>query len=232
MRRLLPIKLMLFSLVVAACVTINVYFPAAAAEKAADQIIDTVTSRGTALPVTPAAPSGTGAAPVAPPVAPPATPTNDGSGKPRAAVPVPGATTNLLARAAWQVLAVLVPAAQAQSANLDVSTPEIRALTASMQQRFSQLSRFFDAGAVGLTSDGMIAVRDANAVSLADRALVTRLVAEDNKDRATLYGEIAKANGHAEWEGDIRRTFARRWIERGAQPGWYYQDSGGAWQKK
>ncbi|HQU86958.1 MAG TPA: hypothetical protein PK620_00125 [Denitromonas sp.] len=31
-----------FSLAIAGCVTINIYFPAAAAEKAADQIIDEV----------------------------------------------------------------------------------------------------------------------------------------------------------------------------------------------
>ena len=30
----------------------------------------------------------------------------------------------------------------------------------------------------------------------------------------------------------IRKTFARRWIERGAQPGWYYQDASGAWKQK
>jgi uncharacterized protein YdbL (DUF1318 family) len=44
--------------------------------------------------------------------------------------------------------------------------------------------------------------------------------------------EIAKANGHPEWEGDIRKTFARRWVERGARPGWYYQNASGAWVKK
>ena len=64
-------------------------------------------------------------------------------------------------------------------------------------------------------------------VPLAERATVKRLVAEDNNDRKTLYAEIAKANGHPEWEGDIRKTFARRWVERGAKPGWYYQDAGG-----
>ena len=219
MRRMLTVKLMLLSLAVAACVTINVYFPAAAAEKAADQIIDTVTSRGVALPVEPPGPQ--------------AQPPPDA---PRGAVPptsaLPSARPGVLARLAYGTLTLLVPAAQAQSANVDVSSPEIRALTSSMQQRFGELSRFFDSGAVGLTSDGMIAVRDQNAVGLADRALVARLVAEDNRERASLYAEIARANGHAEWEGDIRRTFARRWIERGAKPGWYYQDSGGAWQKK
>ena len=219
MRRMLPFKLILVSLAVAACVTINVYFPAAAAEKAADQIIDTVTSRGVALPVEAPAP-----------------PTQPQQSAPRGTTPptsaVPATHAGMLARLAYGTLTLLVPAAHAQSANMDVSSPEIRALTGSMQQRFGELSRFFDSGAVGLTSDGMIAVRDQNAVGLADRALVARLVAEDNRDRTALYAEIARANGHAEWEADIRRTFARRWIERGAKPGWYYQDSGGAWQKK
>src|ERR1700753_2031395 len=45
MRRLLSIKLLALSCLLAACVTVNVYFPAAAAEQAADRIIDTVTSQ-------------------------------------------------------------------------------------------------------------------------------------------------------------------------------------------
>jgi len=75
-------------------------------------------------------------------------------------------------------------------------------------------------------------VRDPNAAPLAERATVKRLVAEDNRDRTSLYAEIARANGHAEWEADIRKTFARRWIETGANPGWYYQDAGGKWMQK
>ena len=86
-----------------------------------------------------------------------------------------------------------------------------------MQQRFGQLQKYFQSGVIGLTTDGLVAVRDQNAVPLAERAVVTRLVTEDNRDRETLYAELAKANKHPEWEPDIRRTFARRWVERGAQ---------------
>ncbi len=67
---------------------------------------------------------------------------------------------------------------------------------------------------------------------LAERANVKRLVAEDNRDRSALYAEIAKANDHPEWEADIRKIFARRWVERGAKGGWFYQDAGGAWKQK
>jgi predicted small lipoprotein YifL len=39
---LYPVVLALVSIILTACVTINIYFPAAAAEKAADQIIEEV----------------------------------------------------------------------------------------------------------------------------------------------------------------------------------------------
>jgi uncharacterized protein len=210
MRRPLPLKLVPLKLVVvvllAACVTVNVYFPAPAVEKAADQIIDTVTGQK---------------------------PQNSSERPPNSSYVAPESKDPILLVAMGRALELLVPAAHAQaSANLDISTPEIRAVTGSMQQRFGELKKYFDSGVLGLTSDGLVDVRDQNAVPLAERAAVKRLVSEDNKDRATLYTEIAKANGHPEWEPEIRRIFARRWVERGAQPGWYYQDNDGSWKKK
>ncbi len=203
-------KITLASVVIGACVTINVYFPAAAAEKAADQIIDAVTGA-----------TGNGAARPAPA---PATPPTGQFRRQE---------SNLLVVALGKVLYAIVPAAQAQdAANLDISSPEIRAITASMQARFGQLQKFFDSGALGMTLTGLIELRDASSVSLPDRALINRLVVEDNKDRETLYTEIAKANGHPEWAADIRKTFARRWVERGARAGWYYQNASGAWITK
>jgi uncharacterized protein YdbL (DUF1318 family) len=205
-------KLAVASLVIGACVTINVYFPAAAAEKAADQIIDAVTG---------AASSGAqrqAPAPAQPPI---------GHNQDKYREP------SFLVAAVGRALYALIPAAQAQNAaNLDISSPEIRAVQGSMTARFAQLRKFFESGALGLTQDGLIQIRDAASLALPDRGLLNRLVAEDNKDRETLYSEIAKANGHPEWAGDIRKTFARRWVERGAQPGWYYQNPAGAWVQK
>jgi uncharacterized protein YdbL (DUF1318 family) len=204
-------KLAMASLVIGACVTINVYFPAAAAEKAADQIIDAVTGA-----------AGSGAQRQTPPPASVPTGQNSAYREP-----------NFLVAAIGNALYALVPAAQAQgAANLDISSAEIRAVQGSMTARFSQLRKFFDSGALGLTQDGLIQIRDGSSLSPGDRGLLNRLVADDNKDRETLYSEIAKANGHPEWEGDIRKTFARRWVERGAQPGWYYQNPAGAWVQK
>lgn len=114
--------------------------------------------------------------------------------------------------------------------NLEIDTPAIAALQQSMQKRHAQLEPLYAAGAVGLASDGTVALRDAASVPLAQRAQVTSAIAAENADRAALYREIARANNHPEWEGDVRRTFAQRWIDR-AQSGWWVQQ-GGKWVKK
>jgi uncharacterized protein YdbL (DUF1318 family) len=116
-------------------------------------------------------------------------------------------------------------------ANLEINTPAIARLQASMQQRYAQLAGYYASGAVGLTRDGDIALRDANAVPLAQRQQVNSLVAAENQDRAALYREIARANNKPEWESNIRSTFAQRWIEK-ARPGWYYQNTSGNWVRK
>lgn len=185
----------------AACVTINVYFPAAAAEKAADRIIEDIWGP-------------------------------DKAGKPA------GSEQSSTERTAGEVLVAalqgtldfVIPPAQAQ-ADIDISSPAIRALTASMKTRNADLEPFLSSGAIGLTSDGLIEIRDANTVPLADRTRLRTLVSADNADRESLYREIASANGHPEWEADIRSTFAERWIAN-ARAGWYYKSKAGAWTQK
>jgi len=183
----------------AACVTINVYFPAAAAEQAADKIIEEVWGEG----------AGKAA-----------------SGQSSDA----GGVMDGGARMARLLIDWLIPAAHAQQANLDISSPAIGKIEASMKARHAQLLPYYNSGAIGLTDNGLIAVRDAKAIPLAARKTVNQLVADDNRDRAALYREIAAANGHPEWQAQIQATFARRWIDL-AQSGWYYQ-SGGGWKSK
>lgn len=114
--------------------------------------------------------------------------------------------------------------------NLEVDSPAISALKRSMQQRHAQLAPLYGSGAVGLAADGSVALRDASAVPLAQRAQANTLVAAENADRSALYREIARANGRPEWESDVRSTFALRWVQR-AQPGWWVQQ-GGNWVQK
>jgi len=119
----------------------------------------------------------------------------------------------------------------AQNANIEINTPAIANLKQSMQQRHAQLQPYYDNGAVGLTRDGSVALRDANSVPLAARQSVNALVAAENQDRNALYHEIARANNHPEWERDIRNTFSQRWISL-ARPSWWYQQADGSWRQK
>jgi len=186
-----------------ACVTINVYFPSAAAEQAADRII-----------------RGVYGDEVKPAPAP--------SEKPQ-----PGSSREIPTDTApWPLVLLewLVAPAHAE-ADINIQSPAVQSIRAAMQARFAQLQTFYDDGSVGMTNGGLIAVRDLNAVGLRDRQTVRALVADENRDRQGLYAEIARANGHPEWEADIRKTFAARWIAN-APSGWWYQDAGGGWQRK
>ncbi len=179
---------------VSACVTINVYFPAAAAEKAADTIIEEVWGK-----------------------------------RPGEASQTEPQSRRIASRLVTGLFDAVLPAAQAQ-VDLEISTPAINKLKNSMRSRHEQLVEFYNAGAVGLTGDGLIDVRDAKLVGLSERNRVKQLVELENRDRNALYREIALANGHPEWEPDIRATFSRRWVSN-SEAGWWFQSPTG-WQQK
>lgn len=128
------------------------------------------------------------------------------------------------------VLTLLASPFVTAAPNLEINTPAIHALKNSMQARHKQLAPHYNSGAIGLTNNGMIAVRNAKAVPLKDRQGINGLVTAENADRGKLYKEIAVANGHPEWETSIRESFAGRWIDK-ARTGWFYQKAGG-WVKK
>jgi len=129
------------------------------------------------------------------------------------------------------VFFVMVSQASFASTNIEIDTPAINQIEKSMQQRYSRLVPFYTSGAVGFTQNGLIAMHDANAVSLAERQAVNSLIAAENQDRNALYLEIARANSNLAWEKEIRRTFGQRWIKL-AKAGWWYQATNGTWVKK
>ena len=186
------------ALLLAACVTINVYFPAAEAQQAAKEFVDKVI--GDELP--------------------PGDNKTDGNKQPSAAL-----------QPRFHLMSLLISDAQA-AADITIRTPAIQAIQSRMEQRFtSTLQKHFDTGALGFTNDGMITLRDATKVGLKDRVAVNQAVADDNRDRDAVYREIAVANGHAEWEDEIRATFAKQWVDS-AHAGWWYQTTAGAWKQK
>lgn len=184
-----------------ACVTINVYFPTAEAVEAADQIIRGVYGKDDK-------------------------PKQQDEQKPQPDARLRRQETPVLI----SLLEMLIKPARA-AANISIQSPAINAIRASMKARFKQLETYYQNGSIGMTRDGHIKVRELNAVPLPKRKTVNQLVAAENSERDKLYKEIAKANGHPEWEAEIRSTFAKRWVDN-APAGWMYQDASGNWVKK
>ena len=183
------------ALLASACVTINVYFPAAEAREAAREFVEDVID------------------------------------DPANAPPDNGSDGGMALRFdPWMLLGIAPAHAQAQP-DITIETPAIQALKAKMEARFADLRPHFTSGALGFTNDGLVVVRDAAKLDLRSRVSVNELVADDNRDRRAVYREIAVANGHPEWEAQIRSVFSQQWIAS-ARSGWWYQAAGGSWQQK
>lgn len=199
------LSLPVLSLLLGACVTINIYFPAAAAEEAAREIVRDVLD-----------------------VEQPESRSEDKQ-QPKddqSAIERP----SMALIAAGRLVELLVSEAHAAGADINIDTPAISRLRQSMSKRQRSLAPFYRSGAIGFDESGRVAIRDLKAVPLKDRNRVKKLVADENRDRDALYREIARANGHPEWEADIRKTFSRIWIEEAPKGYWYKK--GGSWKKK
>jgi uncharacterized protein YdbL (DUF1318 family) len=186
--------LVTITFIAASCVTVNIYFPAAAVERAADQIVkETWGTPGDAAPKT----------------------------QPQT-TPAPGSKLPLS----------LITEAYAQEPDINISNPAIRALKDSIKARSDSIKPYMDRGNVGITQDGLLTVRGTEGLSLKERAEVQQLVEAENRDRESLYSEIAKANNFApDAVPKIKRIFAKSWMDQ-ARPGWWIQEPPGNWRKK
>lgn len=205
---------LVFLLTLVACVTVNIYFPAAAAEKAADAIIQEVWHKDSTEKVTP---------PVAPSqplgqntLEQPTLKVRDRYFSPRTLIVT--------------LISAISSPAYAQNIDFNANSPEISTIKAKMSTRFSKLKPLYDSGAVGLTADGYVALRDASSVPMAQRASAQQLVNAENADRKALYLAIAKANNQPSWAEQIRQVFVKRWFQQ-AQSGWWVQ-TGSGWKQK
>jgi len=192
----LPIKLFSVCLtcLLAACVTVNIYFPAAEVQKTADEIVDDVYG-----------PSSSEEEP---------TPQDDQS-------------------QLWRFLDSLGPGkAYAADKATQVSNAAIRGLKAQMRRNHEQLEPFYDSGALGITNQGMLTIRDSSPLSLAEKGKLRSLVKKDNEARKQLYKDVAKAlDLKSNQVSDVQEIFARTWREK-AESGWWIQKDSGQWIKK
>jgi uncharacterized protein YdbL (DUF1318 family) len=206
-RRLLFVPLTLLAL--AACVTINVYFPEAAIKDLSQEIERQVQKEAAEAP---AAPPAAGPAPAE-------TPPQDQRGP-----AAPDLLSTLLG--ATPVYAAGVPSPEIES-------PAIRKIIAARAQRVDALARFKAAGAVGESHQGLLEIRKLDAVAdLKERAQLQKLVRDENQDREQLFKEIAAAKGvDLSQLPRIRETYAET-LRNNAKPGEWIQLPGGEWKQK
>ena len=116
--------------------------------------------------------------------------------------------------------------------------PEVLKAYEEMNQRLPRLSALFNSGAVGLTSQGLITVRDKTKITDQDE----KLVHAENQSRKTVVGGMAKAiikltkqkSTEATMEqvlGKAAATYAETKREA-AKPGWWIQLANSRWVQK
>ena len=179
---------------ITACVTVNIYFPAAEVEKAAERIVDDVYGQ------------------------------ENGNGETQ------NGTSNT---SSWKrFVAWLGPASAWAEDATSVSNAAIRGLKQTIARHHQELKPYYDKGAVGITRDGYLEVRDTSGLNLGQVAKLRKLVNDDNEARRQLYREVAAAlDLDASQVSKIEDIFAKQWRGKAAS-GWWVQQDNGNWVKK
>jgi uncharacterized protein len=197
MKKKLNLIAALAVIVLVSCVTVNIYFPASAIQKAADEMVDDIRGKDQ----------------------------KQEQKKPEQK-PDQSSWFEWLRLTGWGV-------SEAYAAvDIEVSTPAIRGLKDSMKNRFPAMQPFYDKGTLGENNKGFVEIKNAEALSLKDRADLNRLSQQENSDRTALYSEILRANKlGSDMMGQIQKLFANSWRAK-SRPGWLIQQDNGQWTKK
>lgn len=218
---LLWITAALATTVLAACVTINVYFPEEKVRELSEQIEDAVEEQA-------AQDDGTGAEASDP------EPADAGAANPEKASTEAVEGSARISPAGW--LLHLLPASQALAADEvvapEISNPAIRRIIQSRADRLPAIRNYLQSGVLGENNQALLEVRALDDLDLRQRAEVQRLVKAENGDRDRMFEEIAAATG-AEMSQlpQIRRTYAET-IRQKAERGTWIQEPDGNWRRK
>lgn len=114
--------------------------------------------------------------------------------------------------------------------------PDIDGPLARMKARWPDLQPLLEAGTLGLTDDGEIAIHEVGARSRAEVRSLRKLTKSENYDRNVLYRAMTGAIGHADDTFQLmidytEDTFGREWVKQAPQ-GWWVQDHQGRWAQK
>jgi hypothetical protein len=93
-----------------------------------------------------------------------------------------------------------------------VSNPTIRALKEQMKTRYSQLKPYYQQGRLVEGDDGYLSQGNTEGLSLKEKRDLNGFVDAENKDRKTLYNEVAEAlEIDSSQVNRIAEIFAREW---------------------
>lgn len=115
--------------------------------------------------------------------------------------------------------------------NLDIGTPPVIVVKHALAQRTSRLVRFYEAGEIGLGTDGFIYLRDSAKMSLAKRQIAEKLIDTENEERKALIQALADSNGRRGGEAEVWPLMRERWHKQW-KSGWWLRDAEGKWSRK
>jgi uncharacterized protein YdbL (DUF1318 family) len=195
-------------LAVAACVTINVYFPEKAIEDLSQQIEDEVQKR--AAEIESDQPQQT------------APESSDSPDERSANHPGP-----------FELLLGVTPVHAAEVPAPEVSNPAIRKIIEARAERAGRIDEFKSLGVIGENNEALLEILALDRLEdLRQRSEVQKLVRMENEDRERLYREIAGAkNVDLSQLPRIRETYAAT-LRANARPGDWIQSPGGDWKQK
>ena len=194
-------------LAVAACVTINVYFPEKAIEDLSQQIEEEVQKKAAEIDEGQAPPEEQGEEP---------------------RTETPGGSSGL-----FDSLLGISPAYAADVPAPEVSNPAIRKIIDSRAARAGRLGEFKAMGVIGENNQALVEIRALDTLEdLRLRSEVQKLVRAENDDRERLFKEIAAAKSvDLAQLPRIRETYAAT-LRANAAAGEWVQTADGEWKQK
>jgi hypothetical protein len=215
----------------AACaiITVNVYFPEKAVKEAYKSLDDMLLKGAEKPPASDKTPE-TGKQP-----------SDDKQPAGEPAVPVEKPQSRLIDGFSAFSFVGVAEAAETDGDALAVelaSMPEVLKAYDEMNRRLPRLTTLLDSGAVGLSSQGLITVRDKAKIAAQDEGLIN----EENQSRKTIVASMAKAilkitkvkeskPALDQVMGKAAATYAETKRDA-AKPGWWYQLPNGRWLQK
>jgi uncharacterized protein YdbL (DUF1318 family) len=130
----------------------------------------------------------------------------------------------------WHRMA-LIQVAHAQVAGFTTDTPGAKQIQERQRGRLATIDDYKRRGVIGEVLEGLIGIKDAGALKPIEKKRVENLVQDENKDRESLYADIAEANKMNETGArTIRKTFSDAFLK--ASPAGTFYLEGGAWKRK